>query len=100
MYDSLHSMRQRLTTIEMTSLSERRGFSSHWRLLAGFLGFSAAEVERVQDAGHEDEEWCYQLLRRWDQRTHEGATVVVLVEGVCALQNNVMLEVAYSVFCG
>jgi hypothetical protein len=82
----------------MLRLSQSPGFSAQWRLLAEKLGLRAGDIERVRDSGHDDEERCYQLLRKWDQGTEE-ATVVALSEVLSSIPNSVMLELLFNVVC-
>ena len=90
-------MRRPLTNDEEINLSEKQGFSAHWRLLAQEFGFGPAEIERVMAVDHYDSERCIQFLLTWRQREAFGATVARLAEGICRIQNNVMLEILHSV---
>ena len=97
MYERLKRIRSQLTEHQMAYLSQMPGFCAQWRLLAERLGLAAAEVERANEAGHEDAERCFQLLLRWDRTRGQEATVVALAEAVNGLPNKVMLELAFDV---
>lgn len=100
MSDSLVRVRRVLTTGEMTLLAEKPGFAVRWRVMAELLGFMEAEIERIVDAGCDDEERCYQLLRRWTQKYGSSATVSLLIETCCRENQNIhVLEIAHSALC-
>ena len=100
MYSSLVRVRRPLTTEEMTILAEKPGFATRWRVMANLLGFTDAEIERIVDAGCDDEERCYQLLHKWSQKCGHDATVSLLIETCCRENQNIhVLEIAHSILC-
>ncbi len=97
MYETLVRIQRPLDKREISDLSERPGFASHWGLLANYFQFTPAEVERIMDAVRDDEERCFCFLSQWIQKEYPNATVCRLIQGVYSTGSTVMLEVASSV---
>ena len=97
LYESLLQLHHPPTDLQITTISDNRLFSSHWRELAGQLGLTDAEIERCEARGMRDEaEICLQMLKAWRNSRVGVATVAVLADAVYKCRNTDMLEILHG----
>ena len=91
MCDFLSDSRRAITDQEMMMIADHLG--SSWRSFGRQVGLPNSDLDVIKHDFNTDglREICYQMLRRWKERTGRACTIGALARALCAIQ---MSEVA------
>ena len=105
-FDTLSKVQTPLTDLQITSVADKPGFYSQWKMLATRLGLTTAQIEmcEVNSGGYSDSEKCLLMLKLWRDSglygpQHANSVGHLAHVLYATLRNMTMLEILHNSVC-